>query len=113
LLVDFVFRKFVENSFFGGMMKRGVCRAKVEASVETNTGELSDVAGVDEAKMELQEVSPLKRQGKKYVANSGLMSQNPSGRSARHWKNIVYSRCGRGRRSLHQLRVQTVDVQEQ
>jgi cell division protease FtsH len=50
-----VFRRIAERQGFGGMMNVGKSKAKVY--VETETGvDFSDVAGVDEAKMELQEV---------------------------------------------------------
>ena len=50
-----VIRKFAEKQGFGGMMSIGKSRAKVY--VETDTGtRFEDVAGVDEAKAELQEI---------------------------------------------------------
>ncbi len=60
-----VFRKFAEKQGFGGMMNVGKSKAKVY--VETNTGvSFSDVAGVDEAKMELQEVVSFLKDKEKY-----------------------------------------------
>ncbi len=51
----FFFRRMAERQGFGGMMNVGKSRAKVY--VETETGvTFDDVAGVDEAKMELKEV---------------------------------------------------------
>lgn len=51
----FFFRKIAERQGLGGMMNVGKSRAKVY--VETSTGvTFDDVAGVDEAKMELEEV---------------------------------------------------------
>ncbi|HUG62492.1 MAG TPA: ATP-dependent zinc metalloprotease FtsH [Methylomirabilota bacterium] len=51
----FLFRGFAERQGFGGMMTVGKSRAKVY--VQTDTGvTFADVAGVDEAKSELQEV---------------------------------------------------------
>jgi len=50
-----IFRKFADRQGLGGMMNVGKSKAKVY--VETETGvTFSDVAGVDEAKMELQEI---------------------------------------------------------
>ncbi len=61
----FVFRKYAEKQGFGGMMSVGKSKAKVY--VETNTGvSFSDVAGVDEAKMELQEVVSFLKDKEKY-----------------------------------------------
>jgi len=51
----FAFRRFAEKQGMGGFMSIGKSRAKVY--VETDTGvKFADVAGVDEAKQELQEV---------------------------------------------------------
>ncbi len=50
-----VFRKFAARQGFGGLMNVGKSKAKVY--VETETGvSFRDVAGVDDAKMELQEI---------------------------------------------------------
>ena len=60
-----VFRKFAEKQGFGGMMNVGKSKAKVY--VETDTGvSFNDVAGVDEAKMELQEVVSFLKNKEKY-----------------------------------------------
>src|SRR5690606_12567760 len=54
-LCMFVFRRIAERQRFGGLMNVGKSKAKVY--VETETGvTFDDVAGVDEAKAELQEV---------------------------------------------------------
>ena len=54
-LWHFVFRRYASKQGFGGLMNVGKSNAKVY--VETDTGvTFNDVAGVDEAKMELQEV---------------------------------------------------------
>jgi cell division protease FtsH len=51
----FIFRKMAEKQGFGGLMNVGKSKAKVY--VETDTGvTFDDVAGVDEAKVELQEI---------------------------------------------------------
>jgi cell division protease FtsH len=61
----FIFRKVAEKQGFGGLMNVGKSRAKVY--VETETGvTFADVAGVDEAKMELQEVVSFLRDKDKY-----------------------------------------------
>jgi cell division protease FtsH len=61
----FIFRKVAEKQGFGGLMNVGKSRAKVY--VETETGvTFADVAGVDEAKMELEEVVSFLRDKDKY-----------------------------------------------
>ncbi len=50
-----VIRKFAEKQGFGGMMSIGKSRAKVYVETDTKT-RFEDVAGVDEAKAELQEI---------------------------------------------------------
>ncbi|MGR3464590.1 ATP-dependent zinc metalloprotease FtsH [Limimaricola sp.] len=50
-----VIRKFAEKQGFGGMMSIGKSRAKVYVETDTRTS-FEDVAGVDEAKAELQEL---------------------------------------------------------
>lgn len=60
-----LFRKFAEKQGFGGMMNIGKSKAKVY--VETDTGvSFSDIAGVDEAKTELQEVVSFLKDKEKY-----------------------------------------------
>lgn len=51
----FVFRKFAEKQGFGGFMQVGRSKAKVYMEKETGVT-FEDVAGVDEAKQELEEV---------------------------------------------------------
>jgi cell division protease FtsH len=61
----FVFRRFAEKQGIGGMMSIGKSQAKVY--VETDTGvTFADVAGTDEAKVELQEVVTFLKQPKEY-----------------------------------------------
>ncbi len=61
----FVFRRIAEKQGLGGMMNVGKSKAKVY--VETETGvDFNDVAGVDEAKMELQEVVSFLKDKEKY-----------------------------------------------
>jgi len=61
----FFFRKIAEKQGLGGMMNVGKSKAKVY--VETETGvDFGDVAGVDEAKMELQEVVSFLTDKEKY-----------------------------------------------
>jgi cell division protease FtsH len=51
----FIFRRMAEKQGFGGLMNVGKSKAKVY--VETDTGvTFDDVAGIDEAKVELQEI---------------------------------------------------------
>ena len=60
-----VFRKIAEKQGLGGMMNVGKSKAKVY--VETETGvDFGDVAGVDEAKMELKEVVSFLKDKEKY-----------------------------------------------
>ena len=51
----FVFRKFAERQGFGGFLQVGKSKAKVYMEKETGVS-FADVAGVDEAKAELEEV---------------------------------------------------------
>ncbi len=61
----FVFRRIAEKQGLGGMMNVGKSKAKVY--VETETGvDFSDVAGVDEAKSELEEIVSFLRDKEKY-----------------------------------------------
>ena len=61
----FVFRRFADKQGLGGFMSIGKSRAKVY--VQTDTGvSFSDVAGVDEARDELQEVVDFLKHPKEY-----------------------------------------------
>jgi len=65
LIWMFIFRRVAERQGFGGLMAIGKSRAKVY--VETNTKvTFRDVAGVEEAKFELQEVVAFLRDPKAY-----------------------------------------------
>ena len=65
MLWMFFFRRLAEKQGFGGLMTVGKSRAKV--FVETNTKvTFKDVAGVDEAKFELQELVAFLRDPKSY-----------------------------------------------
>jgi len=61
----FLFRRFADKQGMGGFMSIGKSRAKVY--VQTDTGvSFADVAGVDEAKQELQEVVDFLQHPKEY-----------------------------------------------
>jgi len=61
----FVFRRIAERQGFGGMMTVGKSKAKVY--VEKDTGvSFDDVAGIDEAKAELQEIVSFLKEPEKY-----------------------------------------------
>ena len=51
----FIFRRFAEKQGFGGLMSVGKSKAKVYVETDIKVG-FKDVAGVDEAKEELQEI---------------------------------------------------------
>ncbi|WP_306120886.1 MULTISPECIES: ATP-dependent zinc metalloprotease FtsH [unclassified Roseitalea] len=51
----FVIRRFAEKQGFGGLMSIGKSKAKIYVETDTKVG-FADVAGVDEAKAELQEI---------------------------------------------------------
>ncbi|MEQ8652074.1 MAG: ATP-dependent zinc metalloprotease FtsH [Kiloniellales bacterium] len=61
----FVIRRFAERQGLGGMMAIGKSRAKVYVEKDTQVG-FDDVAGVDEAKEELQEVIDFLRAPQEY-----------------------------------------------
>ncbi len=61
----FVFRKFAERQGFGGFMQVGKSKAKVYMERETGVS-FADVAGVDEAKAELEEIVEFLRNPAEY-----------------------------------------------
>ena len=61
----FVFRRFAEKQGFGGLMTVGKSRAKVYVETDTKVT-FKDVAGVNEAKFELQELVAFLREPKSY-----------------------------------------------
>ncbi len=61
----FVFRKLAEKQGFGGMMSIGKSKAKIYVEKDTKTT-FADVAGVDEAKEELQEIIEFLKDPKQY-----------------------------------------------
>jgi len=61
----FVFRKFAERQGFGGFMQVGKSKAKVYMEKETGVS-FADVAGVDEAKAELEEIVAFLRNPEEY-----------------------------------------------
>lgn len=71
----FVFRKFAEKQGFGGFMQVGKSKAKVYMEKETGVT-FDDVAGVDEAKQELEEVVEFLRNPEEY---SKLGARMPKG----------------------------------
>src|SRR3974377_1878492 len=65
LIWMFLFRRVAERQGFGGLMTVGKSRAKVYVETDTKVT-FKDVAGVDEAKFELQEVVSFLRNPKSY-----------------------------------------------
>ncbi|GAB5467580.1 MAG: ATP-dependent zinc metalloprotease FtsH [Rhodospirillales bacterium] len=61
----FVIRRFVARQGFGGAMEIGKSRAKIYVETDTKVS-FEDVAGVDEAKVELQEVIDFLRAPREY-----------------------------------------------
>ena len=61
----FVFRKLAEKQGFGGMMSIGKSKAKIYVEKDTKTT-FEDVAGVDEAKEELQEIIEFLKDPRQY-----------------------------------------------
>ncbi len=65
LIWMFLFRRLAEKQGFGGLMTVGKSRAKVYVETDTKVT-FKDVAGVDEAKFELQELVAFLRDSKSY-----------------------------------------------
>jgi cell division protease FtsH len=68
----FVFRKIAEKQGFGGFMTVGKSKAKVYVETDTKVT-FADVAGVDEAKAELQEIVAFLKDPQKYGRLGGRM----------------------------------------
>jgi cell division protease FtsH len=68
----FVFRKVAEKQGFGGFMTVGKSKAKVYVETDTKVT-FADVAGVDEAKAELQEIVAFLKDPQKYGRLGGRM----------------------------------------
>ncbi len=68
----FVFRKVAEKQGFGGFMTVGKSKAKIYVETDTKVT-FADVAGVDEAKAELQEIVTFLKEPERYGRLGGRM----------------------------------------
>src|SRR5579884_3827727 len=68
----FMYRRFANNQGFGGLMSVGRSKAKVYVETDTKTT-FADVAGVDEAKAELQEIVSFLKDPSQYSRLGGRM----------------------------------------
>lgn len=86
----FVFRKFAEKQGFGGFMQVGKSKAKVYMEKETGVS-FADVAGVDEAKTELEEIVEFLRNPEEYGElgariPKGVLLVGPPGTARPCWR---------------------------
>ena len=104
LIWVFLGRRLADRQGFGGLMSIGKSRAKVYVEKDTKVT-FTDVAGVDEAKFELQEVvSFLQGSQELRPARRACSQRDSAGRAARHRQDPARpsgGRRGRGRVLFH------------
>jgi cell division protease FtsH len=100
LIWMFLFRHVAERQGFGGLMTVGKSRAKVYVETDTKVT-FKDVAGVDEAKFELQELVAFLRNPKSYGRLGARVPKGVLRGPARHGKDDAgKGGGGRGRRAV-------------
>ena len=101
LIWTYGIRRMAERQGFGGLMAIGKSRAKVYVETDTKVT-FKDVAGVDEAKFELQEVVSFLRDPKSFGRLGARVPKGIlAGRPAGHGQDTVGARrCRRGGRPL-------------
>ena len=97
----FMYRRFASQQGFGGLMSVGRSKAKIYVETDTKTT-FDDVAGVDEAKAELQEIVAFLKDPERYGRLGGRVPERRlAGRPARHRENAAGARRRRrGRRAV-------------